>query len=130
VIHRIRLVTGLVLFVYVTTHLLNHTLGLISYQLMEEGRLWFLALWRNPAGTTALYGALLIHFVLGFWALYRPRQLWLPPAEATRVLLGIAIPVLLAGHVIGTRGTNAIAGTNDTYAYALLIHFKYATENL
>ncbi len=129
-IHRIRLVTGLVLFVYVTTHLLNHGLGLVSYQSMEEGRLWFLALWRNPAGTLVLYASLLIHFVLGFWALYRPRRLWLPPAEATRVLLGIAIPVLLAEHVLGTRGANLIAGTNDSYAYVLLIHFKYATSNL
>ena len=129
-IHRVRLVTGLVLFVYVTSHLLNHSLGLVSYQAMEEGRLWFLAAWRNPAGTTLLYASLLIHFVLGFWALYRPRRLWLPPAEATRVLLGIAIPVLLAEHVLGTRVANLIAGTNDTYAYVLLVHFKYDTNNL
>ena len=74
-IHRVRLVTGLVLFVYVTSHLLNHSLGLVSYQAMEEGRLWFLAAWRNPVGTTMLYASLLIHFVLGFWALYRPRRL-------------------------------------------------------
>ena len=102
----------------------------MSYQAMEEGRLWFLAAWRNPAGTTLLYASLLIHFVLGFWALYRPRRLWLPPAEATRVLLGIAIPVLLAEHVLGTRVANLIAGTNDTYAYVLLVHFKYDTNNL
>jgi adenylate cyclase len=129
VINLIRLITGLVLFFYVTSHLLNHSLGLVSYQSMEEDRQWFLWIWRNPLGTTALYGSLLIHFLLGFWALYRPRRLWLPPAEATRVLLGIAIPILLSEHVIGTRAANIIAWTNDTYAYVLLIHFKYAPNN-
>ena len=74
-IRRIRLVTGLILFFYVTTHLLNHTLGLISYGAMEDGRVWFIALWRNPVGTVALYGAMMIHFMLALWALYDRRRL-------------------------------------------------------
>ncbi len=41
---------------------------------MEWGRRWFLALWRNPLGTAALYGALLTHLCLAIKALYeRPR---------------------------------------------------------
>jgi hypothetical protein len=51
-IRRTRIVTGLVLFTYLTTHLLNHSLGLISLDAMEAGREWFLALWRNPYGET------------------------------------------------------------------------------
>jgi|RhiMetdeSRZDD1v2_1073273.scaffolds.fasta_scaffold206983_4 hypothetical protein len=43
-----RLVSGLVLFVYVATHLANHALGLVSLEVMEAGRLGFLALWRSP----------------------------------------------------------------------------------
>ena len=34
---------------------------------MAAGREWFLALWRNPVATTALYGALLTHWLLGLW---------------------------------------------------------------
>ena len=68
-IRRVRLITGCILFAYVTSHLLNHMLGLISYAAMEEGRLWFLALWRNPVGTTLLYGSLIIHFLLALWAI-------------------------------------------------------------
>ena len=68
-IRRIRLITGSVLFTYLATHFLNHALGLISLDAMEDGRIWFLALWRNPLGTTAFYGSLLTHFGLALWAI-------------------------------------------------------------
>ncbi len=55
---------GLVLFTYVATHLANHALGLISLEAMETERDWFLLVWRHPAGTVALYGALSAHIVL------------------------------------------------------------------
>lgn len=31
---------------------------------MDAGRVWFLALWRNPVGTLILYSAFLTHLVL------------------------------------------------------------------
>ena len=37
-VRRLRLWSGLVLFVYVATHLANHSLGLISLEAMEGGR--------------------------------------------------------------------------------------------
>ncbi len=124
-IRRLRLITGLILFVYVTTHLLNHTLGLISYQAMEEGRQWFLVLWRNPLGTLALYGALLTHFALALWAIYDRRNLRYGIGEGVQLALGISIPLLLALHIVGTRGAFQLAGTNDNYAYVLLAHFQF-----
>ena len=59
-IRRLRLASGLVLLAYLATHFANHALGLISLDQMEEGREWFLLLWRNPRGTAALYGALVV----------------------------------------------------------------------
>src|SRR5919197_639704 len=87
---RLRLWSGCVLFLYVTLHLSNHTLGLISLDAMEAGRLWFLALWRTPVGTAALYTALLVHILLALWSIYRRRTLRMPTWEATQVLLGFA----------------------------------------
>ena len=55
-IGRLRLGSGLVLFAFVGTHLLNHVLGLISLAALEAGREVFLTMWRNPIGTTLLYG--------------------------------------------------------------------------
>ena len=74
-IRPLRLWCGLILFTYLLTHFTNHALGLVSLDAMAAGRGWFLALWRNPIGTTALYGALLTHWLLGLWLLYRRRTL-------------------------------------------------------
>lgn len=127
-IRRVRLVTGLILFIYVTTHFLNHALGLVSYQAMEDGREWFLLLWRNPLGTIALYGSLIVHFLLAIWAIYERRNLRFTIGEGVQLVLGISIPLLLAVHIVGTRGAVQMAGTVDNYAYVLLAHFKWSPE--
>jgi adenylate cyclase len=119
-IRRTRLVTGLVLFSYLTTHLLNHALGLISLDAMEAGRVWFLALWRNPIGTTAFYGSLLVHFGLALWAIYQRHHLRMPLWEALQLALGLCIPPLLAVHFVGTRLAYEWHGVEDSYAKTVL----------
>lgn len=121
VVSRLRLVTGLVLFSFLLTHFLNHALGLISLDAMEGGRRLFLALWRNPVGTVALYGALLTHFGLALWSVFRRRTLRMAGWEAAQLLLGLLIPPLLIAHVVGTRGSHEIAGTEGSYAWVLYV---------
>jgi adenylate cyclase len=119
-IRRTRLVTGSILFFYLTTHFLNHALGLISLDAMEAGRIWFLALWRNPIATTAFYGSLLIHFGLALWAIYQRHHLRMPFWEALQLLLGLCIPPLLATHFAGTRLAYEWFGVEDLYAKTVL----------
>ena len=119
-VRRTRLVTGLVLLAYLATHLMNHSLGLISLDAMEWGRGWFLALWRNPVGTTALYGSLLMHFGLALWSLYQRRHLRIPLWEGLQLLLGLTIPPLLTVHAVGTRLTHEWFGVNDSYNLVVL----------
>jgi adenylate cyclase len=119
-IRRTRIVTGLVLFTYLTTHLLNAALGLISLEAMEAGRVWFLALWRNPVGTTIFYGSLLTHFVLALYSLYQRRHLRIPFWEAMQLTLGLCIPLLLATHFVGTRMAYEWYGVEDLYAKTVL----------
>ena len=116
---RARLIAGIVLYIYVATHLINHALGILSLEAMEVGRDVFLALWRNAIGTVVLYGAILTHVVLVLWSLYRRRTLRMPPREALQITFGLIIPVLLLEHVVGTRGMHQIADVNDTYGYVL-----------
>lgn len=104
---------------FVLLHLLNHALLLISLEAAETARLWFLLLWRNPVGTTLLYGAVAVHFVLALVALYRRRTFVMPLSEAGQILLGLVIPIVIAEHVIGTRVFHALTGNNDTYAFVL-----------
>jgi adenylate cyclase len=119
-IRRTRIVTGLVLFTYLTTHLLNHALGLISLDAMEAGRTWFLALWRNPLSTAVFYGSLLTHFMLALYALYQRRHLRMPFYEALQLTLGLCIPLILATHFVGTRMAYEWYGIDDMYAKTVL----------
>jgi len=120
IIRRVRLVSGLVLLTYLTTHFINHALGLISLAAMEAGRIWFLALWRNPLATVALYGALTTHLGLAFYSLYRRRHLRMPLWEALQLVLGLTIPLFLAAHVAGTRLAHELFDVKDTYALIVL----------
>jgi adenylate cyclase len=117
---RLRLVSGLVLLAYLTTHLTNHALGLISLDAMEDGREWFLALWRNPLATAALYTSLVVHVLLAFWTLYRRSHLRMPAWEASQLVLGLAIPPLLVGHIVGTRLAYTLFDVTDSYARVVL----------
>ncbi len=125
-IRRLHLATGLVLFTYLLTHLLNHALGLISLDALAVGREVFLAFWRNPVGTVVLYGALLLHGGLALAAIYRRRRLAMPLWEAAQLILGLAIPPLLALHILGTRLASEFFGVDDSYIYILLIYFVFS----
>ena len=125
---RLRLWSGCVLVLYVTLHLANHALGLISLDAMEAGRVWFVGLWRNPLGTAALYTSLLVHPLLALWSLYRRRTLRMPAWEATQVLLGLAIPPLLAAHIVGTRLAYEWYGQVDAYSRVVLVLWELRPE--
>jgi adenylate cyclase len=116
----LRLWCGLILFAYLLTHFSNHALGLISLRAMEAGRIWFLALWRNPVAETLLFGALLVHWLLALWLLYRRRTLRMPVWEAMQIVFGLAVPPLLVSHIVGTRLANAMYGTEDLYTRVVL----------
>jgi adenylate cyclase len=119
VLKSIRLYSGLILFAYVATHLVNHALGLVDLKTLEAGRLRFLAVWRNPVGTALLYGAIFTHMALALWSLYVRRSLRMPPWEAVQYVIGFLLPTLLAQHVLATRGLLP-AGVDDRYAYVIL----------
>ena len=119
-IGRLRLGSGLVLFTFVGTHLLNHVIGLISLPALEAGREVFLAVWRNPIGTTLLYGSILLHIVLVIYSIVRRRPWKIPPREAFQIIFGLAVPPLIAIHVIGGRLAYELFDINDTYAYVVL----------
>jgi adenylate cyclase len=118
---RLRLASGLVLMAYVTSHLVNHALGIHSLQAMERGLVLFEAIWRSWPGSLLLYGALLAHVALVVHKLYRRRSLKMPAWEILQITLGLLIPFFLVVHVIGTRGLHQLVGVDDSYAYVLAV---------
>ncbi len=103
VIGRVRLATGLILFAFVATHLLNHALGVVSIAAMSAMLGVALPIWGNPFGATILYGAALTHIALAYYALWRRRSLRMPPSQLAQYALGFLTPMFLAEHVTETR---------------------------
>jgi len=99
----LRLITGLVVGCFVLTHFLNHAFGVVSIETMDRARTVFAGWWRSPPGTVLLYGSLVTHFLLALVSLYRRSTLRMPAWEAAQLALGLAIPLLLIPHIVGTR---------------------------
>ncbi|MGA2127542.1 MAG: adenylate/guanylate cyclase domain-containing protein, partial [Xanthobacteraceae bacterium] len=87
-IRRFRLASGLVMFAYVTTHFVNHALGLVSVEVMDRELHRIYQYWASPLGGFLLYSAFAIHYGLALWALWLRRSLRMPFAEATQLVLG------------------------------------------
>ncbi|MBO0755204.1 MAG: adenylate/guanylate cyclase domain-containing protein [Bradyrhizobiaceae bacterium] len=118
-LRRLRLTTGLILFIYVASHLTNHALGNVSLNWMERGLRVQKWIWQSLPGAIALYTALTIHFSLGIWALYKRRHYGWKAADIVQLVLGLAIPLLLAHHLAVTRIDLAIYGTAKGYSQEL-----------
>jgi adenylate cyclase len=119
ILARLRSTSGIIIGLYVTMHLSNHALGLISLQTQETARPWVMALWHSPPGQILLYGSLATHAFCGLAALARRRQYRMPVWEGTQILLGLAIPYLLLVHIVNTRGTRILTGIDINYPYEI-----------
>ena len=114
-----RLYTGLVIAVFITSHLINHALGLISINAMENYRKAHGAIWQSPPGVVALYGSIIIHFLLALYALYKRSHLRLRLSTAIQLAFGLMVPLLLIEHVIGSRLIPFLFDFEATYFYSL-----------
>jgi adenylate cyclase len=121
VIRRLRLGSGLVMFAYVTTHFLNHSLGLFSVDAMDRALDRIYQYWSSPVGGAFLYGAFATHYSLGLWALWLRRSLRMPVAEATQLVLGFSIPFFLVDHVLQTRVADTFYGYYSTLLQAYFV---------
>jgi adenylate cyclase len=124
---RLRLASGLVMLAYVTMHLLNHAVGLLSLAAMERTLGWIMALWTLWPMQVLLYGSFVVHYALALCALWLRRSLRLRAAEWAQLTLGFAIPLLLVRHVVNIRVAHDWLGTGaDNYTYVLFVFFVRA----
>lgn len=98
-----RLASGQALWCYIALHFINHALGLVSLDAAEAGLKLAAFVWQSLPGTVLLYGAAATHVMLALASLHQRHTLRLPPAELLRIGFGLTIPLLLLGHVVGTR---------------------------
>jgi len=124
VIRRLRLISGLVMLTYVTMHLLNHAVGLISLETMENVLWYVFRIWTNRPAQLLLYSSFLVHYALALYALWQRRTLRLRASEMSQLMLGFAVPLLLVRHVVVTRISDSFFHTDvGYYAYLLWVYF-------
>ncbi|MBN9083250.1 MAG: hypothetical protein BGP04_03505 [Rhizobiales bacterium 62-17] len=113
---RWRLASGLVLFAYISGHLINHTLGLLSLERAEAMLRMSMAIWQSRPGTILLYGSALLHFSLALRSIYIRHDWRFPFVEIVRFWAGFSLPLLLIGHIAVTRLTMALYDVKPDYA--------------
>lgn len=118
---KIRIGSGLVLFVFALLHFLNIGLGLFSSDLMEQAQEWRKFVTRSLLGGLILYAALTAHAGLALWKVAQRRTLRLPVWEFVQITFGLMIPLMLFAHVFHTRVAHQVYGVNDQFGYIIAL---------
>jgi adenylate cyclase len=133
-VRQVRLGAGLIMFSYIFSHFFNHALGNISYETMEWWLQFHVRWWRTPLVNYTLYTAAVIHLSLGLWALYQRRHFRYTAIEITQLVLGLTIPLWIAGHLGAVRLSGALYGlappnyAGPLYGFWGLRHYMIAVQ--
>lgn len=117
---RLRLLSGLILFAFATSHFLNHALGLVSLEVMHDMQQLRTAITRSVAGTFIMSAALVTHIALSLTKMARRNTWRMPVWEGAQIALGLAIPFFLLPHIVNTRIAHQFFGVEDSYLYELV----------
>lgn len=98
---KLRMISGLYLLGYVTCHLLNLGLGVISVDLMDQARPYLSGLWTEGMLGYVMLCALLVHYLIGLWAIFTRPSISGTSQDIVQALSGLAVLPLLATHAVG-----------------------------
>lgn len=112
---KLRLYTGLVIAFFLVLHLLNASLGIVELSLMDRVGEALFVFWSIPLFSIILYGSFIIHISLLYVGLYRRRSLRMSRWNLVQYALALSLPLLLIGHIIGTRGAFQIFDIPTSY---------------
>lgn len=127
---RLQLGSGIMLWIYISIHMINHALGIWSIDVAERGLHLAIGVWQSVPGTILLYGAAGLHFALAIRTIYGRRHWALPPAEWLRLWAGLSLPLLLIRHVVGTRVATSFYGFEPNYARVVVALLTSGTQGL
>ena len=123
VIDRLRQASGLILLVFVLSHLANHAAGIISLEAQSRAWVWFGTVWQNDVTLRLLAVAAIVHVLIALYGVYVRRSFRLAKWEWAQLLLGLSIPLLIADHLIGTRAAFESVRLLPSYAYIQWIYW-------
>lgn len=115
----IRFASGMILLVFSATHFLNHAVGIAGVEAMEMVQNWRYIVWHSWPGTVALYGALVVHPFFAMLRVAQRRTFRMPLREMLQIALGLAIPLFLVDHIVGTRVMGRFFELDESYTAVL-----------
>lgn len=124
-ISRLRIASGLVLFVFVTGHLLTLAFGLYSIAAMETAGRFLMGPFGNPVGGPLLILSFFVHAALGLWTIYWRNSLFSNWADTAQAAFGLAIVPLLLPHIMGTVVGPAMTGAHPDFKWVLAVYWMF-----
>jgi adenylate cyclase len=118
-VSKLRLWTGIVLASYVVQHLVNHAFGIVSIEAAEAYRLTVGSVFQTLPGLILLYTSLLFHALIALRSVYRRSTLRMSLWQWLQLILGLSVPPLVAGHVIGNRVAALFGEVDPNYYYVV-----------
>ncbi|MEM1007212.1 MAG: adenylate/guanylate cyclase domain-containing protein, partial [Pseudomonadota bacterium] len=118
---RLRIGSGLVLFVFAFFHFINIGLGLFHTDYLHGMQDSRKAVTRHDVMSLVLYVALIIHSVLALASVVQRRTLRMPFSSALQIVLGLLIPLQLISHIIHTRYAHEVYDVNDEMGYIIIL---------
>lgn len=112
---RLKIISGLILFVFVTVHLVNLAIGFFSLPLADQLRPVLLFPFSNPVGGNILIASALLHMMLGVQALYKRNTLRMTAHDTVQLVSALLIPVLLIPHSWVLIANNLMLGIRVSY---------------
>ena len=99
-IRQLRIYTGIFLFAYSNTHLLNHSVNIISIEAADFVREnYFHLIWKNPVFYFLLYASLIIHIILGFYSILTRKSFKIKIREWLQILFPVLALLVLLHHI-------------------------------
>ncbi len=101
-IRQLRIYTGIFLFAYSITHLLNHSINIISIEAADFVREnYFHLIWKNPVFYFLLYASFIIHIILGFYSILTRKSFKIKTREWLQILFPVLALLVLLQHIAG-----------------------------
>ncbi len=100
IMRKFRVYSGIILFVYALTHLLNHSVNIISIEAANYiNETYFDLIWKNSVGSVLLYGSLIVHVLLGFYSIGIRKSFKMTFKEWIQIIFPIVALLFLAQHI-------------------------------
>ncbi len=128
IIRQLRMYSGLIIFLYVTIHLLNHSLGLVSIKLMDQVSDYVSNFVRINAVSAILYLSFLIHLVFGLSSLFKRRSFNMSSKDWAQLILGLTLPWILIVHLIANGYATRFENLESSYALLVLATWVFDTK--